>query len=278
MRWQRRKPAGWSCQRCSNNRIVYSGPIETVACVGSSTTASKGTYRWITELESRPQNSRFRFINSGVGGDLSFNVVRRLRRVIGTQPDRVIILIGTNDILASVFPNFRRIVRLWKGLPEEPTVQRFQETLELITRRLRQETEARIALSSLAPVGEDPHSLDPLQSRLNDLCAAYNAVIREVSSREGTDYIAFYESFQDRLERAKTAKAFTRFSFPSFYRDYLVREMILRRSFDEIARLNGWEFHIDGIHLNTRGGKILTEAVQRFLDSPGLRTSPGEPR
>ena len=248
---------------------MYSGPIETVACVGSSTTASKGTYRWIAELESRPQNSRFRFANLGVGGDLSFNIIRRLRRVIATQPDRVIILIGTNDILASVFPNFRRIIRLWKGLPREPTARQFELNLELITRRLRQETNARIGLSSLAPVGENLHSTDPVQTRLNDLCAAYNGVIRAVSSREGTDYIDFYEAFADQLNRSKTAKPFTRFSFASFYRDYLVRELILRRSFDEISRINGWEFHIDGIHLNTRGGRILTKAVQRFLDSPG---------
>lgn len=250
---------------------MHSGPIETVACVGSSTTASKGTFRWIAELESRPQNSRFRFVNLGVGGDLSFNIIRRLRRVIGTQPDRVIIMIGTNDILASVFPNFRRIIRVWKGLPAEPTVQRFTDNLALITRRLRQDTPARIALSSLAPVGEDPHSQDPVQSRLNDLFIAYNDAIREVSSREGTDYIEFYEGFRAELELAKTAKPFNRFSFPSFYRDYLVREMILGHSFDEISRINGWEFHIDGIHFNTRGGRILTDAVQRFLDSPGQR-------
>jgi lysophospholipase L1-like esterase len=256
---------------------VHSGPIETVACVGSSTTASKGTYRWIAELESRPRNGRFRFVNLGVGGDLSFNIVRRLPRVIAAQPDRVIILIGTNDILASVFPNFRRILRLWKGrkgLSDEPTAQRFRANLSLITQRLRQETHARIALSSLAPVGEDPHSADPAQSRLNELFAAYNGAIREVSSREGTDYIGFYEAFQDELKSSKAAKPFTRFSFPSFYRDYLVREMILRRSFDEISRINGWEFHIDGIHLNTRGGRILTEAVQRFLDSPGEGATP----
>ena len=248
---------------------MHFGSVETVACVGSSTTASKGTYRWIAELESRPQNSRFRFVNLGVGGDLSFNTIRRLRRVIGIQPDRVIILIGTNDILAGVFPNFRRIIRLWKGLPREPTARQFELNLELITRSLRQETNARIGLSSLAPVGEDLHSTDPVQARLNDLCAAYNGVIRAVSSREGTDYIDFYEAFADQLNRSKTVKPFTRFSFASFYRDYLVRELILRRSFDEISRINGWEFHIDGIHLNTRGGRILTKAVQRFLDSPG---------
>jgi lysophospholipase L1-like esterase len=242
--------------------------LETVACVGSSTTASKGTYRWIAELESRPQNARFRFVNFGVGGDLSFNTVRRVRRVSDLRPDRAIILIGTNDILAGVFPNFRRVVRVWKGLPHEPTAQRFRENLGLITRRLRRETDARIALSSLAPVGEDPHSVDAVQSRLNGLCGAYNDVIREVSAREGTDYIEFHEAFHDELDRSKTAKPFTRFSFSSFYRDYLVREMILRRSFDEISRINGWQFHIDGIHLNTRGGRILADAVQRFLDSP----------
>jgi lysophospholipase L1-like esterase len=250
----------------SNNQVVHSGPIQTVACVGSSTTASRGTYRWIAELEGRPQNSRFRFVNLGVGGDLSFDIVRRLRRVIATQPDRIIILIGTNDIVASVFPNFRRIIRVWKGLPAQPTAQRFEYNLALITRRLRQDTNARIALSSLAPVGEDPRSSDPVQLRLNGLCAAYNDVIRDVSSREGTDYF-FFESFQDQLVRSRAAKPFSRFSFPSFYRDYLFREMILRRSFDEISNMNGWEFHIDGIHLNTRGGRILTEAVQQFLDS-----------
>jgi len=243
--------------------------IQTVACVGSSTTASKGTYRWIAELESRPQNSRFRFVNLGVGGDLSFDIVRRLRRVIAAQPDRIIILIGTNDILAGVFPNFRRIIRVWKGLPAEPTVRRFEWNLALITRRLRQETNARIALSSLAPLGEDLYSSDPVQSRLNDLSAAFSGVIRDVALREGTYYIPFYESFCDQLVRSRAARPFTRFSLPSFYRDYLFRELILRRSFDDISQINGWEFHIDGIHLNTRGGRILTEAVQQFLDSPG---------
>jgi lysophospholipase L1-like esterase len=253
---------------------VDCGPTETVACVGSSTTAGKGTYRWIAELEGRPVNGRFRFVNFGVGGDLSFNTVRRVGRVVALRPDRVIVLIGTNDLLASVFPNFRRIVRVWKGLPHEPTAQRFRDNLGLITRRLRRDTDARIALSSLASVGEDPHSADAVQSRLNELFAEYADVVREVSAREGTDYIGFYEAFREELESSKTAKPFTRFSFPAFYRDYLVRETILRRSFDEISRANGWAFHIDGIHLNTRGGRILTEAVQRFLDSPGRGATP----
>jgi lysophospholipase L1-like esterase len=249
--------------------IKHVAAFETVACVGSSTTASKGTYKWIAELASRPQNKKFRFVNFGVGGDLSANTIRRLPGVVRLQPDRVIILIGTNDIVASVFPNFRRFTRVWKRVHDEPSAQRFEENLEIISRELRQHTNARVALSSLAPLGEDPCSNDPVQSRINSLLVTFNSVVRTVSVRGNTDYIPFYESFQNQLVRANAAKPLTRFSFPSFYRDYLFREMIQRRSFDEISRINGWEFHIDGIHLNTRGGRILTEVVQQFLDSPG---------
>jgi lysophospholipase L1-like esterase len=229
--------------------VSYETP-ETVACLGSSTTAAKGTFNWIDELARRPQNRRFRFVNFGVGGDLSVNIAKRLDPVLRVAPDRVIVLIGTNEI------------------SEEPSPAHFKDNLELITRRLQQETSATIALSSLSPVGEALRSDDPVQSRLNELVAAYNGIIGDVSHSCGAYYIPFCERFRDQLDRLAVAKPFTRFSFAAFYRDYLFREMILRRSFDEISQRNGWEFHIDGIHLNTRGGRILTDVVQQFLDSP----------
>jgi len=248
---------------------------ETVACLGSSTTAAKGTYKWIDQLAARPQNSRFRFVNFGVGGDLSFNVTRRLDPVVQAAPERVIVLIGTNDILASVFPNFRRVTRAWKRPPQEPSPAHFKDNLELITRGLQHATHATIALSSVAPVGEALQSTDAVQSRLNDLVAAYNGIIADVSRSNGAYYIPFYECFRDQLARSSAAKPFTRFSFAAFYRDYLFREMILRRSFDQISQANGWEFHIDGIHLNTNGGRILTKVVQQFLDSPSRSAAGG---
>lgn len=240
--------------------------METVACLGSSTTASRGTYKWIDELEGRPHSSRFRFVNFGVGGDLSVNTVRHLDRVIAQRPSRVIVLIGTNDILASVFPNFRRYVRVVKRVSDEPSPARFDENLAVIVRRLTREAGARVGLSSLAPLGEDPGSSHPVQARLNDLIATYNGIIREAASVGNADYLPFYEAFLERLARTAATRAFTRFSFASFYRDYLWREMVMRQSFDEIARSNGWVLHIDGIHLNTEGGRILTETVQDFLD------------
>jgi hypothetical protein len=178
-------------------------PVETIACLGSSTTASRGTYKWIDELTRRPQNSRFRFANFGVGGDLSFNTVEAMDRVIAVRPQRVIILIGANDVIASVFPNFRRFVRVVKRVSEEPSPARFEENLDFIVYRLQREANAKIGLSSLGPLGEDPKSGHPVQARLNDLIATYNDVIRDVASTRHTDYIPFRESFEDQLLRGR---------------------------------------------------------------------------
>ena len=53
---------------------------EIVACVGSSSTAARGTYDWIAELGKRPRNERFRFLNFGVGG------IRRTTLSDGSTP------------------------------------------------------------------------------------------------------------------------------------------------------------------------------------------------
>ena len=240
---------------------------EIVACVGSSSTAARGTYDWIAELGKRPRNERFSFRNFGVGGDLSHNVVGRLDAVAAAKPDRVLVLIGSNDILATVFPNFRRFAHLFKGLSGEPSAEQFRQNLDHIAIGLRERTKATIVLSSLAPVGEDLRSSDPAQRRLNELFAQYADIIREVSVAHQTRYLPFYEAFLEQLGVSGTTKSFSRLSFPRLYRDYLFREGIQRRSFDDLSRMNGWAFHIDGIHLNSRGGAILVEVVQQFLDS-----------
>lgn len=57
----------------------------------------------------------------------------------------------------------------------------------------------------------------------------------------------------------------TEFRFLPIYRDTF-RFYLLRWSSDAIARANGWQFHVDGVHLNRRGGTILADLVQAYLD------------
>lgn len=50
-----------------------------------------------------------------------------------------------------------------------------------------------------------------------------------------------------------------------FYRD-ASRVVVLRKTPDEVAQLNGWRFHSDGVHLNSRGGIIAADLIQLFID------------
>ncbi len=244
---------------------MMSKPV-VVACLGSSTTAGKGqAFNWIAELERRSQNSRLRFINFGVGGDLAYNALRRLPSVLAARPDKVVILTGGNDVLASVFKCVGFFFRLVKHLPKPPSPGWFDENMQSIVRRLKAETSAAIALVSVPQVGEDPDPTDATQRELNSLYGRYNGMIKEVAAKEGVAYIPFYERLHEQIA-ACPGRAFTSFRFLSFYRD-VFRYFILGRSTDEIAEMNGWRFHVDGVHLNSRGGKILADMVQEFLDA-----------
>ena len=236
-----------------------------VACLGSSSTAGKGqAFNWITELQRRLGQGRFVFRNFGVGGDLAYNALQRLSDVIASRPKKIVALIGANDVLALVSTKARCFFRLSKRLPRDPSPEWFRENLQAIASRAKAETSAAIALCSLPPIGEDPMSTNPFQRELNRRIEEFSAIIRKIAQEEGTDYIALYEAmFAQVLESPR--RAFKGFGFFSFYRDAF-RTLALRKSPDEVARMNGWSFHSDGVHLNSRGGLIVADLVQQFIE------------
>lgn len=236
-----------------------------MACLGSSSTAGKGqAFNWIGELERRPRNKRFRFYNFGVGGDLAYNALQRLPGVLACRPNKVVVLIGGNDVLALVSRKVSRFFRISKHLPCEPSPEWFRENLRAIAHRLKTETSASVGLCSLPPIGEDPASVNLFQRELNRRVKEYSAIIREVARAEDVTYIAVYEGMLAQI-LASPGRAFTCFRFVSFYRDAF-RALVLRKSPDEVAEMNGWRFHTDGVHLNSRGGMIVGDLVQEFID------------
>lgn len=185
-----------------------------MACLGSSSTAAQGqAFGWIDELAQRPRNRRFRFQNLGVGGDLAYNALQRVPSVIASRPNRVVILIGANDVLTMVSKNARQVLGGWmKHLPRDPSMEWFQENLETIVQRLTHRSSAQIALASLGPVGEDPNSTNPVQHQLNDRIAELSGIIKQTAVSHKTAYIPFYEKFHEQL-LASAGKALTEFRF-----------------------------------------------------------------
>ncbi len=86
------------------------------------------------------------------------------------------------------------------------------------------------------------------------------------SNEENVSYIPFYERMHEQVV-ASPGRAFV----SNFLSDFLsqcqaaFKILVLHRSLDEVGMQSGWRFHVDGVHLNSRGGKILADLVQEFV-------------
>ena len=236
-----------------------------VACLGASATDATGSYDWIRDLAQRPDNASVRFYRFAEGGDLAYNGLGRLPGVINCHPDYVIVLLGDNDVLALISKKVAQFDRLTKHLPSHPSPGWYRENMQTIVRRLKSDTKAAIALCSLIPIGEDPGSTNPFQAEANQRIEEYSAILKDIAREEEVSYLPFYEQMHD-LILASPGRAFTSFDFLPFYRD-VFRQFVLHKNHDEIGQLNGWRLHRDGIHLNSRSGKILADLVQEFIST-----------
>jgi lysophospholipase L1-like esterase len=236
-----------------------------IACLGESLTKGEVSYNWIGGLQTHPQNAGIRFINLGVGGDHSYNALKRVPQVIKCRPDKVVILIGAGDIACTMSAARDLVFRIWKRLPQKHSIEWCAENIQSIVERLKNETTAKIALCSLPLAGEDP------ESEINRRAKECSMLIKQISEEERISYIPFYERMYEQVT-AFPGRAFN----PNFLFDFISQcraafkiLLLHNKDLDKIGQQAGWRFHVDGLHLNTRSGKILENLVQEFLDSPG---------
>jgi lysophospholipase L1-like esterase len=237
--------------------------MQTVACFGASLTAGTVSANYLDLLAARPALADFRFLNHGVNGDLAWNGLQRLDKLIADRPDAVTILIGTNDINATLSERNLRHYQEYYRLRVEPTIEWYEENLRAIVRRLRGETAARVALLSLAVVGED------LAHEANRRVVRYNEAIRRVAADAGIDYLPLYERMVSYLQEHEADRA----ALPPRleYHDGLTNignAIALHATgigWNEISRRNGLLLTTDCLHLNETGAGMIADLIESWL-------------
>jgi lysophospholipase L1-like esterase len=237
--------------------------MKTVVCFGASLTAGTVSFNYLDLLASKPALADFRFVNHGVNGDLAWNGLERLDRVIAERPDFVSILIGTNDVNATM--SERNLIRYkaFNHLPTEPTLNWYEDILETIVRRLKRETKAHLALLSLAVIGED------LEHDANRKIILYNEAIRRISAQEAISYLPLHERMTSYLHEHEGDRA--QLGPRLEYRDGLHNTgnaLALHASglsWDEVSRRNGLLLTTDCLHLNGIGAGMIADLIETWL-------------
>ncbi|QZH69395.1 SGNH/GDSL hydrolase family protein [Mycolicibacterium farcinogenes] len=159
----------------------------TILCVGDSNTRGQYGVDYVAPLAARLRSHDVTVTGAGVNGDCSANVLQRLDSIIKQRPSAVVILIGTNDIWSTLSEkNAGRMVRR-KQLPAAPTLGVFRENLAAITRRLRAQTDARIALMSPPVLGQD------IASRAGHTGQRFSVAVEEVAAAHDVSYLPLHE-------------------------------------------------------------------------------------
>ena len=175
------------------------------------------------------------------------------------RPDYVTILIGTNDVNSQKNKKLNQQYVKHQQLPQKPDIEFFRINLGKIIVKLKRKTSAKIAIYSLPVLGED------LDSDLNQLVKEYCDIIKEYSEKYDLYYLPLNELQHYFLNRILKRKP------TGYMKKNIIKilSLMIRRSFDRIAKINGYFVTYDGIHANTIGARMIEELACMFINYKG---------
>jgi lysophospholipase L1-like esterase len=230
-----------------------------VVGLGSSLVHGRVGASFVDLLSRRMASDGYQFVNAGVNGDLAYNARCRVEDVIACDPDVVFVLIGSNDVMASL--GMRRMIgyRLFKRLPRRPSLEWFRDNVRAIAETLSSRTKARVAFCSLPTLGER------LDSEVHGLVQVYNRVIRDEAARVGAAYVPVHEALDAQLQRSGHADGPMFGAAMTRMLAAVVAHYARGRQWNDIAADHGYELFVDGIHVSERGAAVIAGVIERFL-------------
>ena len=228
-----------------------------IVVAGASIVRGRASVDFVQMLRERYPSRTF--VNAGVNGNVAWELLQRIDQIIACRPSHVVILIGTNDVQATLSADSVRQTRESKHLPEDPSLGWYAVCMTEIVTRLKS-AGARVALCSLPPIGQD------LEAPVNVVVREANAELRGVCEATGAAYLPVYEHLADLLaaQGATRGPAWSGSWAPGV--TSLVEHFVLGRSYDTIALARGWILSPDGVHMDSTGAGIIADVVAGWLE------------
>jgi len=232
-----------------------------IACIGDSLTHGNIGECWVEGLRNEyPEDT---FLNEGINGDVVWQVQQRIEPILACKPDIVILLIGSNDVMASFNKKSGERYRRNNKLPEVPTFVSYQKLLPKLIDSLS--ASSKIAICTLPPIGENKDSI------VNNHVNKFNKFIELTANNKNINLIPVSSLLWDELSKTTypVKSDYDPNSLPIIRRIYggMMHHYIFKKSWDEIAKSKGQWLLFDQIHLGGRAAKILFNATKKYISS-----------
>jgi acyl-CoA thioesterase I len=237
-----------------------------LVCAGDSITHGVMSADYLDLLRARLGDG-VAIVNAGINGNLAWNVLQRLDDVVACRPDAVTLLVGTNDVLATLGPPWEPMYRRQQHIPVTPTLAWYRENVRAIIDRLRSETGAKVAILDLPPLGED------LASAINGRVREYNEALREIAAGTGIPVLPLHDRLVALLPADGTPPPFE--GRRGLMGSAIFRRLVMRRTWDEVSEAHGLALLTDHLHLNDRTAAVVADLIADWLGHPeGVLTAP----
>ncbi|TGM42522.1 SGNH/GDSL hydrolase family protein [Leptospira biflexa] len=249
----------------NNTKNTLAGDVSKspkIVFLGDSITHGRVSYDYVESIRNHPKLQNALVVNEGINSRLTVQILEELDSVIQLKPDYVFLLIGTNDLKATLSQEeYDRYASLWK-LKDPVTEDSFVRNLNLIIERIQKNTKAKIIVSSPPVLGEDPKSIPFLRSK------RFAELTKDVCAKQKVSYIPLHETLTKELELLPNLpkKAYVQSTWSMYWT--ILKYYSTTSSWNDLGESNGYYFLTDAIHLNERGGKIFEQMILETLLSP----------
>ena len=231
-----------------------------IACLGDSLTHGNLSYNYTKTIGEKLGDYHPAIINGGINGDLASSLLRRIDEVIECDPDFITILIGTNDVNSTLSDELCHYYMKSRKLDHPPDIENFEYSLTAIVQTLKQRTRARIALFSLPILGEQ------LDHFANHRVVKYSALIKKIAEDESVAYLPLNELQREHLrQNSHDNQIALEEGRKHVVMRTMIQRLILFKSHDKIAQLNGLALTSEGIHMNRLGAQYISDLAVDFI-------------
>ena len=247
----------------AENEQFESRPDVVLACLGDSLTHGRCSFDYAQQVRESVDDS-VEVINAGTNGDLAWNLLQRLDKVIACNPDYTSILIGTNDITAIQSDALLKAYRRVKHIPADivPDVSWYIQTVRTIIERLQSETQSEVVVFTLPMIAEQ--ASDDINLRVDN----YNSALKALCTELGVDILDLNQA-----QKATLMEAPADFQLKGYDEKRVEKEIdrapwfhfALLWDWEKISKRCGYYTLIDGVHLNKRGGSLVSELLVNWL-------------
>ena len=242
----------------SVNLINNDKPV--VVCCGDSITHGHIGYDWVSSLRDKDDSKIY--INAGINADLTWNLNQRLDDIIKHNPDYITILIGTNDAIGSQPVKLIQDYFIQtKNLPQVPSIEWFEEQIEIFVDKIKKNTSAKIAITTLPWLGEQG------DASIISVIKNHNKIIKRIALKYNLSILDLFSKFKEQISSSNSVP----YTTSELRRLRGLRAVILHYvfgwSWTKIGEKYKLQLLCDHIHLNEKGGNLMEQLAKEFLSS-----------